>query len=133
MESSKSLMKAFEVLDKVIHNTGVSVVMTHHMKKAQGGKAKENNDIADPDSVAGSFLWTGWPNATILVNVTRRSGFAVDRIKDRLNAHPVAMRTSSTPVPTFGLRGDARAASSNLAALAVDTSSERTAKHLEDL
>jgi hypothetical protein len=73
MESSKSLMKAFEVLDKVIHNTGVSIVMTHHMKKSQGGKAKENNDIADPDSVAGSFLWTGWPNATILLNFLNRS------------------------------------------------------------
>lgn len=73
VESSSSLMKAFEVLDKLIHETGVSVVMTHHHKKGQGGRGKENTDIADPDNVAGSFLWTGWPNATILLNYLNRS------------------------------------------------------------
>jgi hypothetical protein len=73
IESSGSLMRGFEVLDKLIHETGVSIVMTHHLKKSQGGKAKENNDVADPDNVAGSFLWTGWPNATILVNYLNRS------------------------------------------------------------
>lgn len=73
VESSSALMKAFEVLDKVIHETGCSIVMTHHHKKGQGGKGKENNDHADPDNVAGSFLWTGWPNATILLNYLNRS------------------------------------------------------------
>ena len=66
VESSSALMKAFEVLDRVLHETGCSFVITHHMRKGSGGKGKENTDIADPDSVAGSFLWTGWPNATIL-------------------------------------------------------------------
>lgn len=73
VESSSALMKAFEVLDRVIHNTGVAMVMTHHLKKGQGGKGKENTDVADPDGVAGSFLWTGWPNATILLNYMQRS------------------------------------------------------------
>lgn len=73
VESSSALMKAFEVLDKVIHETGVSIIMTHHIKKGQGGKAKENTDVADPDGVAGSFLWTGWPNSTILLNYLSRS------------------------------------------------------------
>ena len=67
VESSSSLMKAFKVLDRVLHETGCSIVLTHHLKKGQGGKAKENTDVADPDAVAGSFLWTGWPNATVLV------------------------------------------------------------------
>lgn len=73
VESSSSLMKGFEVLDKIIHQTGCSFVLTHHHKKGQGGKGKENSDIADPDNVAGSFLWTGWPNGTILLNYLNRS------------------------------------------------------------
>ena len=64
VESSSSLMKGFEVLDKVIHETGCSFVLTHHHKKGQGGGGKQNTDIADPDNVAGSFLWTGWPNGS---------------------------------------------------------------------
>ena len=73
VESSSALMKAFAVLDKLIAETGVAIVMTHHHKKGQGGRGKENTDIADPDNVAGSFLWTGWPNATILLNYLNRS------------------------------------------------------------
>lgn len=73
VESSAALMKAFDVLDRVIHNTGTAIVMTHHLKKGQGGRGKENTDVADPDGVAGSFLWTGWPNATILLNYMNRS------------------------------------------------------------
>lgn len=73
VESSSSLMKGFAVLDKLIHETGCSFVLTHHLKKTQGGNAKQNNDIADSDAVAGSFLWTGWPNATILLNFMNRS------------------------------------------------------------
>jgi len=73
VESSSSLMRGFEVLDKVIHQTGCSFVLTHHHKKGQGGNGRQNTDIADPDNVAGSFLWTGWPNATILLNYLNRS------------------------------------------------------------
>jgi hypothetical protein len=73
IESSKALSKAFEVLDHVIHETGCSIVMTHHLRKSQGSKGRENTDVADPDNVAGSFLWTGWPNATILLNYLQRS------------------------------------------------------------
>jgi len=73
VESSSSLMKGFEVLDRIIHQTGCSFVLTHHHKKGQGGNGKQNTDIADPDNVAGSFLWTGWPNATILLNYLNRS------------------------------------------------------------
>jgi hypothetical protein len=73
VESSSSLMKGFGVLDKLIHETGCAFVLTHHLKKSQGGNAKQNNDVADSDAVAGSFLWTGWPNATILLNFMNRS------------------------------------------------------------
>lgn len=74
VESSSALMKAFDVLDRVLHATGVSIVMTHHLKKGAPSKGgKENTDIADADRVAGSFLWTGWPNATILLNFLSRS------------------------------------------------------------
>ena len=73
VESSSSLMKGFEVLDKILHETGCSFILTHHHKKGQGGGGKANTDIADPDNVAGSFLWTGWPNATILLNYLNRS------------------------------------------------------------
>lgn len=73
VESSKSLMKAFAVLDKAIQATGASMVLTHHMRKGQQARGKENTDVADPDSVTGSFLWTGWPNATVLLNFMNRS------------------------------------------------------------
>jgi len=73
VESSASLMKGFDVLDRLIHETDVSVVMTHHLRKSMPTRGRENNDIADPDAVAGSFLWTGWPNATILLNFLNRS------------------------------------------------------------
>jgi len=73
VESSASLMKGFEVLDKLIHNTDVAVVMTHHLRKGMAARGKENTDVADPDAVAGSFLWTGWPNATVLLNFLNRS------------------------------------------------------------
>lgn len=73
VESSSSLMKGFNVLDKLIHETGCAFVLTHHNKKGQGGNGKQNTDLADPDNVVGSFLWTGWPNATILLNFLNRS------------------------------------------------------------
>lgn len=67
MDNMTAMTNAFEVLDKLLHETGVSVVLTHHHKKTQNKNGK-NEDVADPDNVAGSFLWTGWPNATILLN-----------------------------------------------------------------
>lgn len=73
VESSSSLMKGFEVIDKVIHKTECAFVLTHHLRKGEKSKGKENNDVTDPDAVAGSFLWTGWPNATILLNYLNRS------------------------------------------------------------
>ena len=101
VESSSALMKAFEVLDKLIHETGVSIVMTHHMRKSQTSSKKENTDIADPDSVAGSFLWTGWPNATILLNYLNRS------VDDPFNATCTfsAFRDHATPDPLELYRG----------------------------
>ena len=75
VESSSSLMKAFGVLDRVIHETGCAFVLTHHIRKSSGGSnsGKQAMDYADPEGVAGSFLWTGWPNATILLNFKDRS------------------------------------------------------------
>lgn len=73
IESSASLNKGFEVLDKIIHQTGCSFILTHHHKKTQGGSGRQSMDVADPDNVAGSYLWTGWPNGTILLNFLDRS------------------------------------------------------------
>ena len=72
MDSMTAMTSAFEVLDKLIHETGVSVILTHHHKKSQNKNGK-SEDNADPDNVAGSFLWTGWPNATILLNYLSNS------------------------------------------------------------
>lgn len=74
VESSTSVKKAFQVLDDLIHETGCSFVLTHHMRKSSGqANGRQAQDFADPDSVVGSFLWTGWPNATILLNFLNRS------------------------------------------------------------
>ena len=73
VESSSSLMKAFEVLDRVLHETGCAFVMTHHLRKQASQGSRQGADTVDPDRVAGSFLWTGWPNATILLNYLDRS------------------------------------------------------------
>ena len=73
VEKSSVLMKGFDVLDRLIHKTECSIVLTHHMRKSASQGGKVNTDIADPDSVAGSFLWTGWPNATVLLNFKDRS------------------------------------------------------------
>jgi hypothetical protein len=97
VESSSALMKAFEVLDKLILETGVSIVMTHHRRKNYGGGGgnKQQKDVPDPDSVAGSFLWTGWPNATILLNYLNRS------VEDPFNAlcSFAAFRDAAPPEP----------------------------------
>lgn len=71
MEKSGRMSAAFDVLDRVIHETGVSIVITHHHRK--GTTDSKGKDVADSESVAGSFLWTGWPNATILLNYLERS------------------------------------------------------------
>lgn len=102
IESSSALSKAFEVLDKLIHETGVSVVMTHHKRKGAQARGKENTDSnSDPESVAGSFLWTGWPNATILLNFLNRS------TQDPFNtvASFAAFRDAAPPEPLALYRG----------------------------
>jgi len=68
-ESSRSLTKVFAVLDEVIAETGVSIILTHHQKKGSNAR----NEMPDVDSVAGSFLWTGWVNGTVLLNFKERS------------------------------------------------------------
>lgn len=94
VESAASVSKAFEVLDKVIHTTGVSVVLTHHMRKRQA-KDPTGAAAADPSQVVGSFLWTGWPNATILLNFLNRS------VEDPFNAlcSFTAFRDAAPPDP----------------------------------
>lgn len=96
VESSSSVMKGFSVIDKLIHETGCAFVLTHHLKKTQGGNGgKQQIDFADPDGVAGSFLWTGWPNATILLNFLNRS------VENPFNsvATFTAFRDSAPPEP----------------------------------
>lgn len=73
VEKSSTLMQAFGVLDAVIAETGCAFVLTHHRRKTSNEKGRQQTGEADPDSVAGSFLWTGWPNATILLNFLQRS------------------------------------------------------------
>lgn len=72
MEKAGRMAAAFDILDRLIIETGVSIIITHHHRKSSGDH-KGGQDVADPDSVAGSFLWTGWPNATILLNYLERS------------------------------------------------------------
>jgi hypothetical protein len=95
IESSSTLMRGFEVLDRVLHETGCSFVLTHHHRKSQARNGSENTDIADPDNVAGSFLWTGWPNSTILLNYLNRS------VQDPFNAVCTftAFRDAAPPSP----------------------------------
>ena len=95
MESSSALMKVFETLDRVIANTGTSVVVTHHQRKKVSGQKRRDADIGDPDNVAGSFLWTGWPNATILLDFMDR------RLNSPFNvvASFTAFRDAAPPEP----------------------------------
>lgn len=96
VEGSSSLKKGFDVLDRLIHETGCAFVLTHHNKKSQGSSnGKQATDFADPDSVVGSFLWTGWPNATILLNFLNRS------VENPFNsvATFTAFRDSAPPEP----------------------------------
>lgn len=95
LESSTRMSKAFDVLDKLIHETGVAIVLTHHIRKSQGNSAGKNQDSPDPDNVAGSFLWTGWPNATILLTYLNRS------VQDPFNSvcHFTSFRDHAPPDP----------------------------------
>lgn len=96
VESSTSVKKAFSVLDELIHQTGCAFVLTHHLKKSQGSNnGKQAMDVADPDSVVGSFLWTGWPNGTVLLNFLNRS------VEDPFNsvATFTAFRDAAAPEP----------------------------------
>lgn len=71
MESSRSVAKALASLDAAIAETGVSVILTHHHRKS--GQQQGNKEVAPhPDQVVGSFLWTGWPNGTVLLNFLNR-------------------------------------------------------------
>lgn len=101
MESSSALMKVFDTLDRVIASTGVSVVVTHHQRKKVGGQKRRDADIGDPDNVAGSFLWTGWPNATVLLDFMDR------RLNSPFNvvASFTAFRDAAPPEP-LGLYRD---------------------------
>lgn len=71
MENAKSVAKAFATIDEVIMETGVSVILTHHHRK--GGAQGARLAAPDADQVMGSFLWTGWPNGTVLLNFKNRS------------------------------------------------------------
>lgn len=71
MENARSVAKAFSALDFAIQETGVSVVLTHHHRK--GGTGGLRAEAPSPDQVMGSFLWTGWPNGTVLLNFKERS------------------------------------------------------------
>jgi hypothetical protein len=71
MENAKSVAKAFASLDYAIQETGVSVILTHHHRKGGGQGARM--EAPSPDQVMGSFLWTGWPNGTVLLNFKERS------------------------------------------------------------
>lgn len=94
MESTTSVNKALGTLDKVIAQTGVSVVLTHHHRKSSGG-GKGKEDGPHPDQVVGSFLWTGWPNGTVLLN------FAKDRVKEPFTTvcSFTAFRDAAPPEP----------------------------------
>lgn len=71
MEKSSGIAKAFQALDEVIQETEVSVILTHHHRK---GSRQPNGkeEMPHPDQVVGSFLWTGWPNGTVLLNFKDR-------------------------------------------------------------
>lgn len=92
-DSAAGTKRAFDTVDKAIAETGVSIVMTHHHKKKQGTHGKE--EPPDPDQVAGSFLWTGWPNATVLINFLDR------RVQSPFNtvASFTAFRDAAPPDP----------------------------------
>ena len=96
VESSSALMKGFNILDKLIHETGCAFVLTHHNRKSgNSNSGKQQKDFADPNNVVGSFLWTGWPNATVLLNFMNRS------VQDPFNAVATfaAFRDAAPPEP----------------------------------
>lgn len=99
MENAKSVAKAFASLDEVITETGVSVILTHHHRKGGGQGAR--GEAPGPDQVMGSFLWTGWPNGTVLLNFKNRS------VSDPYTtiASFVAFRDAAAPDPLL-LRRD---------------------------
>jgi hypothetical protein len=90
VERSSGLRKAFDALDYVIKETGVSVVLTHHQRKGSN-----SSGAPDVDSVVGSFLWTGWVNGTVLLNFKNRS------VQDPFTtvASFVAFRDAAQPDP----------------------------------
>jgi hypothetical protein len=94
MESSKNVATALASLDEAIAETGVSVILTHHHRKS-GGNQGGKEQLPHPDQVVGSFLWTGWPNGTVLLNFLNR------RVDSPFNtvASFVAFRDAAPPEP----------------------------------
>lgn len=94
LESSRAVKSALKTLDDVILETGVTVILTHHHRKGQQTKGGKD-DAPHPDQVVGSFLWTGWPNGTVLLNFLNR------RVESPFNtvASFVAFRDCAPPDP----------------------------------
>lgn len=90
-----AVSKGFETLDTLIAETGVSVVLMHHHRKRGGDRSGKKEGPGDPDDVVGSFLWTGWPNGTILLNFLQR------RVQDPFNTVCTfaAFRDAAPPDP----------------------------------
>lgn len=94
MESSRSVAKALASIDAAIMETGVSVILTHHHRK-KSSQQNGKEQAPDPDQVVGSFLWTGWPNGTVLLNFLNR------RVESPFNtvASFAAFRDAAPPDP----------------------------------
>lgn len=71
LERSSNVSTALASLDECITETGVSVILTHHHRKKSGNQNGKEM-LPDPDQVVGTFLWTGWPNGTVLLNFLDR-------------------------------------------------------------
>jgi len=115
LESSKSVKTALKTLDDAIGETGCTVVLTHHHRKGQMNKGKE--EAPHPDQVVGSFLWTGWPNGTVLLNFLNR------RVESPFNtvASFVAFRDCAPPDPLALYRGRESIAYTSIVPYSFDT------------
>jgi hypothetical protein len=101
LESSKSVKTALKTLDDLIGETECTVVLTHHHRKGQNNNNKGKEEAPHPDQVVGSFLWTGWPNGTVLLNFLNR------RVESPFNTVSsfVAFRDCAPPEPLALYRG----------------------------
>jgi hypothetical protein len=98
MNNQASVNKMFSTLDRVIERTGVSIILTHHHRK---GTISGQNGGPNADQVVGSFLWTGWPNGTVLLNFKERR---VDQPFNTICSF-VAFRDAAPPEPLVLFRG----------------------------